>query len=460
MLTSPDTHAGRARRRTTFLVAAVLTAVLSASTVGVALVDDARAVGVAASGTITYIQGNNVFVAAQDGSNPRQVTSDGTPDRPYYSPTESDDGHIVAGRGELIYRMDQWGYVLNTIDPPDLKSGGGGTHGGAPQDVAVSPDGAKIAYTFTANYCSGGGYCRDWPVTAITASTGLTDPGVYGTTYGEHPSWVTNTRIAADTATEYGNLYLFELGRGTVGSDGYWFDDTNLRLSSHRILTDLEIARQAPYATVVRGKYDQAEILLVDLSAAGNYIAGIPGRTVEEVCNTWEELGFSSPSLSPDGSVLAWDASDGVWTVPTNGGSCGSADLAIPGAWAPSFSPAPLQATRPTYPPPPGPSTPAPTAPTSPSTPVPTFTVKSAPKVAGKAKVGKKLKATGGALVPKPTTVRYQWTRDKKAIKGATKSTYKVTRKDRRHRLAVRITGIRPGYKSVASVSKPVRIKG
>jgi hypothetical protein len=55
--------------------------------------------------------------------------------------------------------------------------------------------------------------------------------------------------------------------------------------------------------------------------------------------------------------------------------------------------------------------------------------------------------------------VRFQWIRDKKAIKGATKAAYQVTKKDRRHRLSVRVTAIRKGYKTTVVVSPRVLVR-
>jgi hypothetical protein len=466
MLTSPVDRAGRTSRRTALIAAAVLTTGLSASAGGVVLADDARAAGAAATGTITYIQGNNVFVAAQDGSSPRQVTTDGTVASPYYSPTESDDGHIVAGKGELIYRMDQWGYVLNTIDPPDLRSGGGETRGGAPVDLSVSPDGTKVAFSYIPDYCSGGGYCHIWPVTGFIDSTGANPSSTFGTTFGRNPSWVNNTRVVLDSLGPFDNIYLYDLGRGGVHSSG-WFDDDNIHGPGYTNVADIEISRGTTYAVGIRGYLDQATTVFLTLDGLGDLDAGFPAvpDTSSWLCQTTAQLGQSNPTWSADGSIAAWQEPDGVWAVAMGEAPCDSGPtLMKPGASEPSFSPAAMQTTRPTYPPPPGPTTPVPTT-TAPSptpqspTVTPTFTVKAAPKVAGKARVGARLKATGSTMVPKPTTVRYQWTRDKKAIKGATKSTYQVTRKDRKHQLAVRVTGIRPGFKTVVSVSKAVRVK-
>lgn len=49
---------------------------------------------------------------------------------------------------------------------------------------------------------------------------------------------------------------------------------------------------------------------------------------------------------------------------------------------------------------------------------------------------------------------RNQWLRGGKAIKGATKASYKLTAKDRGGRLSVRVTASKPGYQSAKLVTK------
>lgn len=69
-----------------------------------------------------------------------------------------------------------------------------------------------------------------------------------------------------------------------------------------------------------------------------------------------------------------------------------------------------------------------------------------APKVSGKAKVGKTLKATTKAWTPGPVILAYQWLRNGHAIPGATGSSYKVVKADKKKRLSVRVIGSHAGY--------------
>ncbi|WP_417364667.1 hypothetical protein [Glutamicibacter arilaitensis] len=86
------------------------------------------------------------------------------------------------------------------------------------------------------------------------------------------------------------------------------------------------------------------------------------------------------------------------------------------------------------------------------------FSVKSAPKISGSKSVGKTLKATKGSFSPKATAYSYQWLRNGKAIKKATKSSYKITSSDRGFSISVRVTAKKKNYSNKSSTSKKVSI--
>lgn len=90
-----------------------------------------------------YVLEFNVWVAARDGSGARQLTTDGTDSIPYHDPTQSNDGTVYALRGSRsLVRMDRATAGPGaTLDLPTLENGAEG--------LAVSPDGAHIAYATT-----------------------------------------------------------------------------------------------------------------------------------------------------------------------------------------------------------------------------------------------------------------------------------------------------------------------
>ena len=80
----------------------------------------------------------------------------------------------------------------------------------------------------------------------------------------------------------------------------------------------------------------------------------------------------------------------------------------------------------------------------------------SAPRISGRAKVGKRLTGTHGAWSGPPTTYQYSWLRcaahgnNCVPIKKATKTTYRITRKDAGHRLRLRVTAVNAAGRQTA----------
>lgn len=78
------------------------------------------------------------------------------------------------------------------------------------------------------------------------------------------------------------------------------------------------------------------------------------------------------------------------------------------------------------------------------------------PSITGAARVGQVLTARPGTWSPQGVTLRYQWLRNGKAIKGAKSSTYRLVSADRGRRIAVRVTGSKAGYLTVVKTSSAV----
>src|SRR3954449_9171271 len=108
----------------------------------------ARALTIAApasADSIVYVKEGNVWLTSPDGAKQVQVTTDGG----YESPSQADDGTIVALRAKQFVRMDRTGHQLNA--PVDgMGSPSTNTTGNffGPYEPRVSPDGKRIAYWF------------------------------------------------------------------------------------------------------------------------------------------------------------------------------------------------------------------------------------------------------------------------------------------------------------------------
>ncbi len=79
--------------------------------------------------------------------------------------------------------------------------------------------------------------------------------------------------------------------------------------------------------------------------------------------------------------------------------------------------------------------------------------VSASPRVTGRAKVGATLRVSAGSWRPSPVTLRYQWYVGSTAIKGATKSSYKVPTKYKGKKIRVRVNGSKAGYTAVNKYS-------
>lgn len=125
-------------------------------------------------------------------------------------------------------------------------------------------------------------------------------------------------------------------------------------------------------------------------------------------------------------------------------------------------SAAPQQPTTPSSPSPTAPA-PVPTQPTS-TLPPPggaaSFVQSSAPRITGRLRVGRTLKAAPGTWTPAPSTVRYQWLANGKKIRRATKPQLRLTTALRGKKVAVRITLGRPGTTTkVVTVKKAGKVR-
>jgi hypothetical protein len=76
------------------------------------------------------------------------------------------------------------------------------------------------------------------------------------------------------------------------------------------------------------------------------------------------------------------------------------------------------------------------------------------PTISGRASVGRRLRlASRGTWNAPGHSYRYQWLRNGKAVRGASKTSYRLTKKDRRQRISVRVIARRSGYPTVSATS-------
>ncbi|MGC3993148.1 MAG: S8 family serine peptidase [Propionicimonas sp.] len=86
------------------------------------------------------------------------------------------------------------------------------------------------------------------------------------------------------------------------------------------------------------------------------------------------------------------------------------------------------------------------------------FTRKTSPSTSGTFKVGRTVTAKKGTWSPTPTSYSYRWLRAGSAIKGATKSTYTLTRADKGRKISVTVTVSRGGYTTTSWTTKAKKV--
>jgi hypothetical protein len=102
---------------------------------------------------------------------------------------------------------------------------------------------------------------------------------------------------------------------------------------------------------------------------------------------------------------------------------------------------------------------PTPTAPDVSDDPTAPEVTTAKPKITGTAKYRKTLRVKPGNWGPEGVKLSYRWYRGGKAIPKATKSSYKLTKKDRGKKIKVKVTGSLKGYSSRSSTSVARKVK-
>ena len=145
--------------------------------------------------------------------------------------------------------------MLRELDPPPLTNSVSHTMDGTPVDVAISPDGGKLAYTFANASCPPGASCGARAATGYMTATGDALPG---NLYLSNPNWVDNSR----TLVFGGYLHQVNTHDQGAAEDVHWFDDKDVVGQADATdLGDGELSRGGDKLALVRGYGSDTHIM-------------------------------------------------------------------------------------------------------------------------------------------------------------------------------------------------------
>ncbi len=314
--------------------------------------------------SIVFIKNGNVWLSAPDGSRQRAVTTDGG----WSSPSQADNGTILALRGERFVRMgptgERIGAPVASIVPDDHGDAGGLPQWSGPFDPVISPDGTKIAYWWSYRYFHCDTSVCDYQL-RFQSTTSYADRFTDPTELGEvrdytAPSWLDDQhQLLSATAGGVESFGLHTLGGGDDAQHFQQWFSTRASDGSYLSLDYGTMSRAHDKLAAISDQQSGGPIEIYSWGGTPPY----PGQQVgpeypQSRCTISRPTGtFESPTWSPDGTSLAYSDGDGVSVVderdltPTSAACSHAPTLIIPGGrdpyWGPTDVPAGSQPTSP-----------------------------------------------------------------------------------------------------------------
>jgi hypothetical protein len=301
--------------------------------------------GSAQASSLVYIKNYNVWTANPDGTGERQLTTDGFKELPYESPSQADDGTILAARGLKFVKLDRQGHRIGPLLHSILVGKPANALAIGPFDPKLSPDGHKLVYwvgTWSTWFDYGTNTTWTDPKDAVIWQDADTGAQLGFTMFYEKPSWLQDSQHAL--LSQPGNRLAAQIVGSAVGGNHnnvtHVFTDSDSKPAGEyysQDVGDAEATRAGDKLVALRGPSAQT-IRFYDTRS---------GRPVVSECYLGNPVGGSAadPTWAPDGSAVAWAEGDGIWSTPVGAldstdCSWGNPHLIIAGATQPDWGPA------------------------------------------------------------------------------------------------------------------------
>ena len=189
--------------------------------------------GSAHASSLVYIKDYNVWLANPDGTGARQVTTDGFKELPYESPSQADDGTILAGRGLKFVKLDRQGNQIGPLLPSILVGKPANALAVGPFDPKLSPDGHKLVYwigTWSTWFDYGTNTTWTDPQDAVIWQDADSGAQLGFTMFYEKPSWLQDSQHAL--LSQPGNRLAAQIVGSAMGAS---HNDVTPRLHRQRL---------------------------------------------------------------------------------------------------------------------------------------------------------------------------------------------------------------------------------
>ena len=288
---------------------------------------------VAPTGSIAFVKDNNVWLISPDGSASRQLTTDGTQASGYRSPSQADDGTLVAKKGDYLYHLSRTGQLLNPpFRPPVVLPLG-------IFNVSLSPDGRIVAYeTGTTCWDEWSGELTICIRTDFLFANGADSTAISHPIYAMgSPKWMSNAQIVGSAFHQ--SVDTYRLGDADRAN---WISMVPDPGNGH--LDEPDVTPDVSKVAVARGGEFDMEAPPTSLWLYSSN--GAPPTTPTARCVTPPGGHYSTPTWGPDNRSLAWVQSDGIWVGTLLGdmaaGDCSMSAHFLVSAIDPDWGPAPV----------------------------------------------------------------------------------------------------------------------